>query len=88
MKPKFKVGDKVRVLRASTEAEHDLWRDCWMPSMNYAIGKIMTVKYIGNTWEDCLYLKYSFEEIDLNFPEFVLQKEIRTGEQLLFSFME
>ena len=85
-KPKFKVGDKVKVMRASTDEEYDLWKDSWMLSMNCAIGKIMTIKYVNPNGN--LYPKYSFEEIGLNFPEFVLQNDMRVGQQLVFNFME
>jgi hypothetical protein len=85
--PKFKVGDKVRVLRASTVAEHDLWHDSWEPSMNSAVGKIMTILYVDSN--DCSsYPKYSLEGMGMNFPEFVLEKEIRIGQQLVFAFMK
>jgi len=83
--PKFKVGDKVKILRASTEVEHDLWCDSWMPSMNCAIGEVMTIEYVSSNGN--LYPKYRFQEGGLNFPEFVLENEIRIGEQLMFAFM-
>lgn len=89
-KPKFKKGDKVRVLRASTDAEHNLWMDAWMPSMNEAIGKICTIIYCNSNkcWKsDTLYPKYNLNEYGLNFPEFVLQ-DATIGKQLLFSFMD
>jgi len=88
-KPKFKVGDKVRVLRASTEEEHDLWMDSWQSQMNYAIGKVMTIEHVdsNNYTDGNLYPKYRFIGIGFNFPEFVLENKIRVGEQLVFSFM-
>ena len=84
-KPKFKVGDKVKVLRASTFEEHHLWGDTWYPpGMDRYIGG----KYIinGITREDNEFPSYRFKSY--NFPEFVLQSEIQVGQQLLFSFME
>ena len=90
-KPKFKVGDRVRVMRASTDEEHDLWHDCWMPEMDDVIGKVMIITYVTHDtdmWGDSLYPKYNLLETGLNFPEFVLQNEIRVGQQLLFNFME
>lgn len=85
--PKFKVGDKVKVLRASTDEEHDLWKDSWGHGMDKYIGKVLTVIAVLNT-EDCYKAyKYCLSDIRLNFPEFVLQNEIRIGQQLLFSFM-
>jgi hypothetical protein len=86
-KPKFKVGDNVRVLRASTNEEHDLWMDGWVTSMNNVIGKVMTIEYVNRNGDN-LYPKYRFKEIALNFPEFVLEKEIQGGDQLLFAFMK
>ena len=89
-KPKFKVGDKVKVLRASTEEEHDLWGDSWVPEMYKSIGKILTIDYIYSDEYreeyDCH--KYSLEECGYCYPEFVLQKVNEVGKQLLFSFME
>jgi hypothetical protein len=84
--PKFKVGDKVRVLRASTEEEYDLWRDSWQPSMNRVVGKVMTIiRVYPNNCSP--YPKYCLEGTGMNFPEFVLEKEIRIGQQLMFDFM-
>lgn len=84
--PKFKVGDKVRVLRASTEAEHDLWRDSWQRSMDRYIGKVLTVIVVLNTEDYYKTYKYYLSDVGLNFPEFVLEKEVRVGQQLLFNF--
>lgn len=88
--PKFKVGDKVRVLRASTQEEYGMWKDSWMPSMNRVVGKVMTINYVylnDYPQNHTLYPKYRFEGIGLNFPEFVLENEIQVGRQLLFDFM-
>lgn len=86
--PKFKVGDKVRVLRASTDAEHDLWMDGWNPRMSGYIGKVLTVIAVLNTDDYHKAYKYYLSDVRLNFPEFVLQNETQVGQQLLFSFME
>ena len=86
MKPKFKVGDKVKVLRASTGREEHLWCDVWVDiSMDVMIGKEYTIAYIY-TEGDYDSLSYSFG--DYIVPEFVLQKVNEVGKQLLFSFME
>ena len=45
MKPKFKVGDKVRVLRVPTEEEYDLWKDSWLLEMDSAIGNEYTISH-------------------------------------------
>jgi len=84
--PKFKVGDKVRVLRASTDAEHDLWCDTWCtPDMNEMIGKKYTIGSI------CTYGEFEYASYDLKgmwrVPEFVLENEVQIGEQLVFDFM-
>lgn len=89
--PKFKVGDRVKVLRASTDVEHDLWMDSWEPEMDNAIGEICVITYcnLNEGWGDTvLYPKYALDKCGLNFPEFVLQKANKVGEQLLFNFME
>ena len=92
MKPKFKVGDKVRVLRASTDEEHDLWVDSWVPfSMDKYIGEVHTIIDILTYSTDFVpnpeYATYRLSNSYI-FPEFVLQNEIQIGQQLLFSFME
>ena len=91
MKPKFKVGDKVKVLRASSPVEYDLWKDIWKMGMSKVIGEVCTITYCNpNThWDsDTVYPKYQLDKCSLNFPEFVLQKVNEVGEQLLFEFME
>ena len=86
--PKFKIGDKVKVLRKSTDEEHDLWKDSWTPRMSEYIGKVLTVIAVGNTGDCYKAYKYYLSDVGLNFPEFVLQNEIQVGQQLLFDFME
>ena len=88
--PKFKVGDKVKVMRASTDEEYDLWRDVWMPEMGDVIGEICIIGYCnpnGHWDSNDLYPKYTLDKCGLNFPEFVLQKVNEVGKQLLFDFM-
>ena len=88
--PKFKVGQKVKVLRAPTKAEYKLWYDSWMPEMDFAIGNeyiIMRCISYGLT-HGAVYCKYELNDISrLNFPGFVLQ-DTTIGKQLLFAFME
>ena len=85
MKPKFKVGDKVKVLRASTDKEEHLWCEVWVScNMDSMIGKEYTIEFIyteGNYDSP----SYSFGSYIV--PEFVLQKINEVGKQLLFSFM-
>ena len=90
MKPKFKVGDKVKVMRASTKKEHDLWGDSWMREMSKTVGKVLTIDYIyhDDYQEEYEYCKYALVESDYAYPEFVLQNDMRVGQQLLFNFME
>lgn len=88
--PKFKVGDKVKVLRKSTYEEYDLWVDSWELCMDRVIGKICTITYCNPNryWDsDKIYPKYKLDECGFHFPEFVLENEIQVGQQLLFSFM-
>ena len=89
LKPKFKVGDKVKVLRAPTEGEYDLWRDSWIPDMNDAIGNEYTISTCitrEKNINEYIY-KYYFNGRSYCFPEFVLQKVNEVGKQLLFNFM-
>ena len=89
MKPKFKVGDKVKVLRASLEGEYDLWRDSWLVEMNSAINNEYTISGCvtrRENFNEYIY-KYYFDGRSYCFPEFVLQKVNEVGKQLLFSFM-
>ena len=82
-KPKFKVGDRVKVLREPSSDEG--WGDCWVPEMTDTIGRVLTV--------DCVYSYgyrvhlYALYPISLRYPEFVLQNDMWVGQQLLFSFM-
>lgn len=89
-KPKFKVGDKVKVMRASTKKEHDLWGDSWMWEMSKTVGKVLTIDYVyhDDYQEEYEYCKYLLDKNDYAYPEFVLQKVNEVGKQLLFSFME
>ena len=88
-KPKFKVGDKVKVLRAPTDEEYDLWRDSWVGDMNGAIGNEYTISHYitrEKNFNEYIY-KYYLDGRGFCFPEFVLQKVNEVGKQLLFSFM-
>ena len=80
--PKFKVGDKVKVLRASTDEEEDLWGDAWVDSMNRRINTVATILHVDydNRFS---YPKYKFNSEGMNFPEFVLQAVVNVREQLL-----
>jgi len=84
--PKFKIGDKVRVLRASTSKEHNLWGDEWVSWMDVNIGKVLIVNNLKNHGNHYKYYKYSLD--GCWYPEFVLERGIRIGQQLLFTFME
>ena len=82
LEPKFKVGDKVKVLRASTNEEEDLWGDAWVDSMNRTIGTIATITHVDYD-NKFSYPKYKLDSIGMSFPEFVLQAVVKIGEQLL-----
>ncbi len=87
MNPKFKVGDKVRVFRASTHAEERLWDDAWFTiSMDCMIGKVYEIECVCDVQQEKEFTTYVLG--GYNLPEFVLQNEIRIGQQLLFNFME
>ncbi len=86
-KPKFKIGDKVKVLRASTLEEYNLWRDIWESEMNEVIGRVAVIESVSFSCDDCDYHKYMLSITHYYFPEFVLQNEIQVGQQLLFDFM-
>ena len=86
IKPKFKIGDRIKILRASTESEHDLWGDSWVLNMNRMIGKTVTIQKCINCDNKYKYYKYRIKEYDYSYPGFVLQ-DITIGKQLLFSFM-
>lgn len=88
--PKFKVGDKVKVLRASTDKEYDLWGDSWVDEMDESIGKFLMIDYIYcSDWQnEYEYCKYSLKESGYAYPEFVLEKGTCVEQQLLFEFME
>lgn len=89
-KPKYKLGDRVKITRASTEGEHDLWMDSWNEEMDYTIGMVVTIKIVNEMHKNSAkFCKYRFVEISFNYPEFVLEPEISVsvGEQLKFDFM-
>lgn len=86
--PKFKVGDKVKVLRKSTDKEHDLWKDSWVLEMNDAVGnEYNIIEVMPQERLSCPKYRLDLGGIKKNFPEFVLQNVINVGEQLLFDFM-
>lgn len=85
--PKFKIGDKVKVLRAPNPSEEHLWDNTWYPpGMDKFIGGKYIIKAVDDYVSDYEFASYRFE--GYGFPEFVLQKDIVVGQQLLFSFME
>ena len=77
--PKFKVGDKVKVLRASTYKESLLWRDGWVDNMNKMIGKEYVVEYVHTNRD--VFPMYRLGKYNL--PEFVLQNACPIGKQLM-----
>ena len=77
--PKFKIGDKVIISRASTEEEDSKWDDAWVSPMN---------KYIGN---ECIITHLCENGVVIltnsgawQYPIFVLKP---VEKQMLFSFM-
>ena len=85
--PKFKVGDKVKVIRASTDEENDLWWDSWISEMSNYIGNKYTILGRSTTGDEygATYPKYCLNNggpDTYNFPEFVLQDAI-VGRQLM-----
>ena len=88
-KPKYKIGDRVRITRASTEEEYDLWWDCWNREMTLTINRVVTICFIDMSGkrDGAKFCKYAFKETDYNYPEFVLEPEVKVGDQLLFPFM-
>jgi len=83
--PKFKIGDKVKVMRASTHAEEHLWDDVWFAEgMDCMIGEKYTIRAINDIWCGNEFISYLVGGYML--PEFVLQ-DATIGKQLLFDFM-
>lgn len=78
--PKFKVGDKVKVMRKPRITEK--WGDCWMCEMSDTVGQTLTVIYVYGDGP-----MYTLSPIRLRYPECVLQNEIEVGQQLTFDFM-
>lgn len=83
--PRFKVGDNVKVLRASITAEEFLWGDCWCSLMDKNIGKVLIVDRLQNWDNNYEYYKYSLD--GCWYPEFVLQ-DATVNKQLEFAFMK
>lgn len=83
--PKFKISDRVRILRVSTNTERCLWGDDWCLWMDRNIGQVLVVNDLRNWGSSYKYYKYHLD--GYWYPEFVLEKEIQIGQQLLFEFM-
>ena len=87
---KFKKGNRVKVLRASTQDEEHKWSDVWIPDMDRFVGKWCIIDYVNDSTCCGLYIeggncKY-FHTI-WNFPAFVLAKT-EVEQQLEFDFMK
>ena len=78
---KFKIGDKVRVIRIAKSRENG-WDNSWVPGMNDYVGRVFKILKKDTGKGVCL------GDEHWNFPEFVLEPEIKSGDQLLFNFME
>lgn len=91
MKFKFNIDDKVRIVRKITKQEAEEWSNGWVSEMDDCVGKIGIIMQ-RNIWDldgQCV------EEYEIEvgyeswwYPIWVLEPEIRIGEQLQFSFMD
>lgn len=71
----FKVGDKVKILRAAMNYESG-WQNTWERSMNDAVGKIGKVVWIPGSKNN---IQVEVEGISrYSYPDFVLEKVIDT----------
>ncbi len=87
---KYKVGDKVIISRASTDAESgygkdSLWSDGWTEEMDRDIGRIVTITSIFSGGREC-YIKE--DNGKWGWPMFVMIPPVKVGQQLEFPFME
>ena len=82
---KYKKGDRVKVLRASTLDEEHKWTDVWIPDMDRFVGKWCIVVSVKDL--TCYGLRIEGDNYTTwSFPAFVLAK-IEVGQQLEFDFM-
>ncbi len=81
---KFKIGDKVKVLRKSVPGEI-----YWNPRMDKAIGKVYRVLQIKKRFQYVIVRLQTESDTKYNFlyPSKGLEKVIRKNQQLLFDFM-
>jgi len=86
---KYKVGDRVKVVRASTLDERDRWGDSWVPNMDRFIGRWCIISGISTFRKNTCRLYTEGDNVHqrLNFPLFVLIK-MEVGQQLEFDFMK
>ena len=85
-KSKYKIGDKVRVTRIAASHKNG-WTNSWNSCMDCCVGKLFSVvqdhKRSGYTLDT-----RAVTSCNYSFPEFVLEPEIKPGEQLEFDFMK
>ena len=70
---KISVGSKVRVLRAAEDYE-DGWSEEWVPSMDEAVGKILTVRCINEDNRGIELAAAAYE--NFTYPYYVLEPQL------------
>lgn len=70
---KFKVGDKVKLLRSAKAGENG-WQNGWNVSMDKAIGKIGTVTMVDTRLAHDINVKFPEVGIVFGYPDFALEK--------------
>ena len=93
MLDKFKIGQRVKVIKRIYRWSYNNQETPWDDIMDNTIGKVYPVIEIhdGSTPNSCVgYRLDTSYDIDwaAYYPEESLKAEIVVGEQLLFSFME
>lgn len=83
---KYKIGDKVRVTRIAASQENG-WENSWPDIMDRCVGHVFEVTYVYGKSGIQLDTKDMTGSM-YGFPEFVLEPEIKIGEQLEFDFMK
>ena len=70
---KFKVGDKVKIIRAAGCGEND-WENAWVSEMDEYVGKVATVEVLCGMGGIGLRCEEIDEDGEFRFPYFVLEK--------------
>jgi Mind bomb SH3 repeat domain len=79
MTTKFKVGDRVRILR-KVRSHARGWENSWISEMDKAVGKIGQVTYVSSGRAHDVNVKVP-EAGDWGYPDFALKLVVKTSKK-------